>query len=136
MTLVHEMSHALMDQYHDLLSLQRSSEHDDDMALAVGALIEGEATLCMLVGPSSDKDLLRLPPGFMSTYLGLVTPLLSFSTGPAYRGAPRVIRESLVFPYLSGLAFCLSLTSGDGDWSPVDRAFSEPPLSTETVHDL
>jgi len=122
-----------MDQHHDLLSLQRSAEADDDMSLAVTALVEGEATLCMLVGPESKKELLRLPPGFMNSYLNLLTPFLSFAGGSSFRRAPRVIRESLMFPYLSGMGFCLSLTSREGEWGPVDRAFDDPPLSTEVI---
>jgi hypothetical protein len=133
MVLVHEMSHALMDQHHDLLSLQRSAEDDDDMSMAITALVEGEATLCMLVGPGSKDEMLRVPPDFMNSYMGLITPFLSFAGGSAFRRAPRVIRESLMFPYLSGMSFCLSLTSREGEWAPVDRAFDAPPLSTEVI---
>lgn len=133
--LIHEMSHALVDQHHDLLSIQRSVEADDDMELAASALIEGDATLCMFIGASGEgkKSLLEAPPEFMNLYFNMITPFLSFASGPAYRKAPRLVRESLLFPYLSGLTFCMSLTSAEGSWKRVDRAFSEPPLSTEQI---
>jgi hypothetical protein len=133
--LVHEMSHALMDQYHDLLSIQRSIQDDDDMSLAVSGLIEGEATLCMMIGEvnGGDKSMLRSPPGFMSVYLNLLKPFLGFAGGSGFRKAPPILRESLLFPYFNGLAFCMSLTSREGSWRPVDAAFGDPPISTEQV---
>jgi len=132
MVLVHEMSHALMDQHHDLFSMHRSVEADDDASLALSALIEGEATVCMLL-PSLGKDFLQSPPGFLDPYLNFITPFLSFAAGASYRRAPRILKETLLFPYFRGMGFCLSLTSEEGAWAPVDRAFSEPPTSTEQV---
>ncbi len=134
-TLIHEMSHALMDQHHDLLSLQRSVEHDDDMALALGALIEGEATLAMYVGMDGEagKSILSASPRGMRALFAIVTPFLGFAGGPAFRKAPRILKESLIFPYLEGMVFCMTLTQPVGGWRPVDAAFSAPPISTEQV---
>jgi hypothetical protein len=132
-TLAHEMSHALVDQHFDLFSLQRSVEDDDDESLAVTALVEGEAMLSMMVdmaGPSG-RDLLSAGSGFLSGYLKLVLPLAaSFLGGPTFRKAPLLIRETLLFPYTEGMALCMSLTRG-GRWDRVDRAFRDPPVSTE-----
>ncbi len=135
MVLVHEMSHALMDQYHDLLSLHRSVEHDDDMSLALHSLVEGEAMLSMMVGAvgEGDKSLLRSTPGFWNFYLNLLKPLLSFAGGPGFGKAPPIIQETLLFPYFRGLTFCLSQSSADGTWKPIDACFSEPPTSTEQI---
>ncbi len=134
-TLIHEMSHALMDQHHDLYSLHRSVEHDDDMALALGALIEGEATLAMLVGPQGEagKSLLRASPHGMRALFSIITPFLGFAGGPAFRRAPGILKESLIFPYLQGMVFCMTLTHQVGVWKPVDAAFSAPPVSTEQI---
>jgi hypothetical protein len=134
--LVHELSHALMDQHHDLLSLQRSSQHDDDMGTAVSALIEGEATLSMMVAQegSGNLEFLRSPPEAMKMTLGFLEPFLPFLGGSSsFRKAPRFLRESLTFPYFGGLIFCLSLTSPTGAWRPVDTAFFNPPVSTEQI---
>jgi hypothetical protein len=133
--LVHELCHALADQGHDLQSMQKSAEDDDDMVLAIQALIEGEATLCMLVAEdrSGSRDILRSPPAVMAATLDLTTPFLTFMGGPSLKKAPRFLKESLLFPYFKGLIFCLSLTSPVGDWKPVDAAFDRPPLSTEQV---
>jgi len=136
MVLIHEMSHALMDQHHDLLSMQRSVENDDDMVLAMQSLVEGEAMLSMMVGAVGDGDrsILNMPPDFMNFYMNLLKPFLSFLGGPAFNRAPPILQESLYFPYFNGLTFCMSLTSGEnGSWEPVNAAFSHPPLSTEQV---
>jgi hypothetical protein len=131
--LAHEMSHALMDQHHDLLSMQRSVEHDDDMSLALAALVEGEATLAMMVVPEGNSELLLAPPAAMDWAMRLATPFVYFSGSRAFRRAPRVLQETLLFPYFKGLTFCVSLTQREASWAPVDQAFAEPPVSTEMV---
>jgi tetratricopeptide (TPR) repeat protein len=134
--LIHEMAHALMDQHHDLLALQRAADKNDDRALALSALIEGEATLAMMLGAdprSQSSSFLRLPPGLMDFLFTLTKPLLGFSAGPHFRGAPPILKDTLLFPYLKGPAFCLNLTRQSGQWQPLDAAFSRPPVSTEQI---
>jgi hypothetical protein len=43
-TLAHEMTHALADQHFDLVGLDRATGGNDDMAIAISSLVEGEAT--------------------------------------------------------------------------------------------
>jgi hypothetical protein len=45
---------------------------------------------------------------------------------------PAVLRESLLFPYTSGLAFVQGLQAAGG-WQAVNDAFAKPPASTEQV---
>jgi hypothetical protein len=45
---------------------------------------------------------------------------------------PAVLRESLLFPYTSGLQFVQGLQA-TGGWTAVDDAFARPPASTEQV---
>jgi hypothetical protein len=47
-TLAHEMTHALADQHYDLNELDKVATGNDDMAMAISALVEGEATLVMM----------------------------------------------------------------------------------------
>lgn len=134
-TLVHEMSHALMDQHYDLFSLHRSAEEDDDVSLAVTALVEGEATLAMAVEAGGERgdEILRADPGFMEGYMKMVMPLAgTFGGGEAFRKSPLILRETLLFPYLHGMVLCLRLAHG-GDWQRVNRAFADPPVSTEQI---
>ena len=43
--IAHELTHALADQHYDLDRMQKAVKGDDDRALALSSLIEGEATL-------------------------------------------------------------------------------------------
>ncbi|MBI3947902.1 MAG: hypothetical protein HY321_18430 [Armatimonadetes bacterium] len=133
--LVHELAHALMDQHHDLLSMLRSAEEDEDMSLAVTGLIEGEASLTMMVGENGEANLemLTAPPRLLNFLFSLLRPLLPFAGGPGFRAAPPIVQETLLFPYMKGITFCLALTSPTGTWRPVDDAFAAPPISTEQI---
>jgi hypothetical protein len=138
--LSHELAHALADQHFDLYSLSRSAEHDDDLALAVSALIEGEAMVVMildLVAADEEDPEARLPS--IDSVVSLLSGVNSLAgawggAGPALRDAPLVLRESLIFPYMSGMKFCAGLVSGHRrGWTEVDLAFRAPPISTEQV---
>ena len=134
LTLAHELIHALTDQHHDLLSMSRSAEHDDDMMLAQSALMEGDASLAMLIEPF-DEELGRYVLQRRSLSLMMRWSMrfaLPTSGDDTFSRAPLLYRESLLFPYVEGFAFCQSLTS-EGSWAPVDRAYKDPPLSTEQI---
>ncbi|MEO2010810.1 MAG: hypothetical protein ABGX22_19180, partial [Pirellulaceae bacterium] len=135
-TLAHEMTHALADQHFDLKTLGEAAEHNDDMALAVSALIEGEATLLMLgemFSDNHDKD------AIWDIRSAQVDATFKFAAGAAVvfggrtmRKAPAIFRETLMFPYHKGTVFVVHL-GRNSDWSRIDRAFKDPPISTEQI---
>ncbi len=133
--LAHEMDHALVDQHFDLEALQSATEADDDMSLAVSAIGEGDATLLMIVdaaGPRG-RSFLETPPDFLSGFMDvMMSSLAPYGSGESFRRSPLLLRESLLFPYMKGMRFCLSLTQ-DGTWDAVNRAFKDPPASTEQI---
>jgi hypothetical protein len=134
--IAHEMTHALADQHFDLETMLKSVKDDTDRELATVALIEGEATLAMTVAQSKDwegrsvRDLPAEQMGQMVAFLGPLMPSIGGSA--ALKKAPEVIKESMLFPYLQGLVFNLTLTNEKG-WKGVDSAYRKPPLSTEQV---
>ena len=137
--LCHEMEHALADQHFDLHSLTRSTEDDDDVAIAVSSLIEGEAVLVMLVDMidregGDGRKMLESAASFSRSPLVSVISSIGafFASGKSFRRAPLLLREVVVFPYLQGLIFCGSLTI-DGRWDGVNKAFQRPPLSSEQI---
>lgn len=134
--IAHEMIHALADQHFDLEGLHEESKHDDDRALAVSALIEGEATLAMLGAGMEDWDgsqTIALPAEGLDRGLRLMSPFMTImGGGKTLRGAPPIIAESMMFPYLRGMVFCAKLAN-DGGWEAVDDAYRNPPLSTEQI---
>jgi hypothetical protein len=119
-TLAHEFTHALQDQYFDLQSIESEVENNGDQSLAVQALIEGDATLTMVL--------------YARQYLSLdelVTLQTSGQVGTLDR-APLVVRDELSFPYNEGSLFAFSLFL-DGGFEAVNQAFQDPPRSTEQI---
>ncbi|MBX6315068.1 MAG: hypothetical protein IRY99_19460 [Isosphaeraceae bacterium] len=135
--IAHELTHALADQHYDLDALHRAAKGDDDRALALSALIEGEASLTMLGAQMKDwagETTSKLPAADLDRALGLLGVLtgLGMTATPALRDAPAILKEGMLFPYLRGLVFCARLAN-DGGWAAIDDAYRHPPLSTEQV---
>lgn len=122
--LAHELRHALQDQYAEVASLLPPEVGDfDDRRMALMSLLEGDATLVM------ERFLLRrLPFGN-----GEVRDLSGFSLpAPPVPGAPAVLRDQLILPYLVGRDFAVALWRQRG-WDGVKAAWQQPPDSTEQV---
>ena len=82
--IAHELTHALSDQHYDLDRLHKDAKHDDDRALAVSALIEGEATLAMMGVSMDDWDgskITQMPAADLDRGLSFITPFLTFMGG-------------------------------------------------------
>lgn len=124
MFLAHEYVHALTDQRFDLGRLDRLVERGaDDEAAAFRALIEGEATVLMyryaqaVLTPEEQQE--------------LVTASEQIETGQ-FDLLPEFLREGFGFPYGEGAAFVETLI-GRGGMDAVDRAYRDPPTSTEQI---
>ncbi|AMV39456.1 hypothetical protein [Planctomyces sp. SH-PL62] len=134
--IAHEMTHALSDQHYDLDALHQISKRNDDQSLAVSALIEGEATLAMMAAGMDDwegSEIIKTPSENLARGLSLMAPFMtSLGGGQALKGAPPIITESMLFPYLRGMVFCAKLANDDG-WKGIDAAYLDPPLSTEQI---
>ncbi|MFO0892212.1 MAG: hypothetical protein U0790_24125 [Isosphaeraceae bacterium] len=134
--IAHELTHALSDQHYDLDALHKAAKHDDDRSLAVSALIEGEATLAMMGAQMDDWDgskIIKLPAADLDRGLSLIGPFLTaMGGGKSLRDAPPIISQTMTFPYLRGMVFCVKLAN-EGGWKAVDDAYRNPPVSTEQV---
>jgi len=121
--MAHELTHALQDQHFDLRRFEHWPKGDSDAELAAHALIEGDATLAMVLYVSSN-------PMRALTFLKSLG-----ATGVDTKEldqAPRVLRESLLFPYQEGLNWTRALYK-QGGWKQVSDAFQTLPQSTEQV---
>lgn len=136
LVLAHELVHALQDQHVDLDSLVRATEGENDRATALQAAVEGHATLAMLEWQLSrmtgrPADVTALPDLGEQLEAADLTALGEEAGLPALSGAPRVIREALVFPYMGGLSFVQRLWQArDGRPAPFGE---ELPVSSEQV---
>jgi hypothetical protein len=121
--LAHELRHALQDQYVTLEKVLPDDVSDfDDRRLAFISLLEGDATLVM------ERFLARRLPGGQDAQGLLNGPLAT----PDVPGAPPVVRDQLVLPYLVGLQFARALVDRGG-WPAVQSAWQRPPESMEQV---
>jgi hypothetical protein len=129
-TIMHELVHALQDQYIDLDSLQRVTGNDDRLS-AAQAVIEGEATyeqMSAMVGGGGNVAA-RLPGGW-DRMRELIRD--SYSSQPIFAAAPMVIQEELLFPYINGAEFVRRFKEHELGRLP----FNDMPVSTEQVmHD-
>lgn len=123
-TIAHEYVHALQDQHFDIESALDDAPRGD-AETAVGALIEGDATLLMMGLAMRDAVSGSVPPD-PAGQAALETGTSDLDVFP-----PALARE-LIFPYLDGLYFAQRLW-GRGGWSAVDDAWAGPPVSTEQV---
>ena len=123
--LAHELTHALEDQHFHLKNLPLEIKNNDDRALAASALVEGDATLVMnqfMVG-RLDATAVR-----ETLAAALTTDVRQLAN------APRFLRENLLFPYLQGQQFCMTLFESGG-WEALGQAFAHPPTcSAQILH--
>jgi len=134
--LAHELRHALQDQYGNLHSTLPDDVGDfDDRRIAFLSLLEGDATLVMekflqsrlglsglgLDGALGDRG------GASTLDGGLGVPgLLDIP------GAPPVLRDLLILPYLVGRDLARSIVTSGGSEAMIE-AWERPPDSTEQV---
>jgi hypothetical protein len=128
-TIIHELVHALQDQYLDLDSLQQVMGNDDRQ-MAAQAVIEGQAqyeSLVILAGRGNPA--LALPTGMDQMRRAIREEL---TVQPMFSSAPMVIQESLLFPYLNGADFVGRFHERRAGRSVLDAL----PQSTEQIlHD-
>ncbi len=100
-TVVHELVHALQDQYVAIDSIQAGVD-DSDRQVAAQAVLEGQAVFEQLRADKSTGAILKMPGGW-----DRVRDLIRDGQGsmPVFASAPRIVRESLLFPYLGGADF-------------------------------
>ena len=122
----HELVHALQDQYMSLDSLQEL-RGDNDRQVAAHAVIEGQATLVQIQTMLGGGDLAGAIPGGWDRIRDIIRE--SSTSMPVFSTAPRIIQETLIFPYLSGAEFMRSFQQ----LRPGDAPFGDLPRSTEQV---
>ena len=119
-SLAHEYTNALQDQYFDLSTLLLDSGNNSDKVRAAQALIEGDASLT-----SSEF----MQQELSSAEREAAIAELEESEIEKYKNTPRFLKEVLLFPYVEGEDFVTEL----GDWEAVNLAYADPPQSTSEI---
>jgi len=131
--LLHELVHAVQDQWVKLDSVT-AVELGNDRTSAAHAAIEGHATLVMFeymmnaMNPGAGVDMVQIPD-----FQALFGPALDGIQDqyPALAGAPRIIQNGLLLPYLEGASFVQAVWATRGDREAPFGALL--PTSTEQV---
>jgi hypothetical protein len=140
-TLAHELVHALQDQHYDLGGQLAYQPSANDRESAIQALAEGDATSAMmdLLLKDAHRRAIDVPDDVFAAEVE--SSMTSTAEGTS---VPRVLRASLVAPYVDGILFVHALrrrgianagaTGGDDSgWSAVDVAWRRPPETTEQL---
>lgn len=129
--MAHELTHALQDQHFDVTPFLKRIKDNDDKMLARSSILEGEAVAVMI-------DYMLQPMGMsfvtlpdLKQFMNLAESMNSqefklFSTAPAY------FKETLVFPYTSGLSF-MQAHRRTRSWADVAKVYADLPNSTEQI---
>lgn len=120
----HEYDHALQDQNSTIFKDQHGILDQGDRLLARQSVYEGDASLLMTQWAAANltqTDLLEL---------------LSASSDPEAQAvmarAPAILRDTLTFPYTTGLSYIANIQSRGG-WDAVNALFNKMPASTEQI---
>jgi hypothetical protein len=128
-TVSHELVHALQHDYLPLDSIMTARD-DADRLLAAQSVLEGQATLAMLRMQPEVGDRVLDPDFWEQAREGTKQQQASM---PQFAGAPRVIRETLLFPYIDGADYIRWwLTHEPRDQQPYGKLM---PRSSEEILD-
>lgn len=129
LTYAHEFTHALQDEAFGLgTTLETDAVGEDDRGLARLALVEGDATVTMIAWALrhlSQEELMEIGSQQL----------------PDTTGVPSWMVSQLLFPYVAGQEFVLSVMAAAGadalspDFTEVDAAYATPPDSTAEIID-
>jgi hypothetical protein len=125
-TITHELVHALQDQYISLDSVQKIRD-DNDRLSAAQSVFEGQAVyeqISIMLGGSNIA--INLPGGW-----DRIREMIRENQGsmPIFASAPKVIQETLIFPYLSGAEFYRNFK----ERKPGAIIYKDMPVSTEQI---
>lgn len=123
-TFAHEYDHALQDQNTSVFTDQDGVLDQGDRILARQAVYEGDATLLMSLWAAEHFELSDL------------AEMLALANDPEAAALlarmPAILRETLLFPYTTGLTFAQAV-HGEGGWAAVDALYERMPVSTEQI---
>ena len=124
-TFAHEFDHALQDQHFTIFKDQEGVTDRSDWLLARQALYEGDASLLMTLWMSENFT----PEEFQE----LLGQGLNDPSTEMLERMPAILRETLLYPYTTGLTFAQGQYISGGGWAGVDALYANVPETTEQV---
>jgi hypothetical protein len=126
MLLAHELTHALQDQNFNLGNRLEALKDDDDRALALKSVAEGDATIAgmaYVIGTMDDATLDRI-----TAQLDQLPKIFAQETP----GTPVGLSAPLLFQYSEGVKF-VAEAYRRGGWTAVDALYAKPPESSHQI---
>jgi len=142
-TIVHELTHALDDQYFDLLEKRKQAGTDDDRSNAFTAVVEGSAMLVTLLYYLEEIEAGRMENPFVRRELKAAAAAAQ-ARKEGKQAKPRqaageldAFQKSVLAPYALGLRFLINgdphaLLRKNMDHY-LDQVFEDPPLTTREI---
>jgi hypothetical protein len=126
MLLAHELTHALQDQNFDLEASLDKVKDDDDRALALKSVAEGDATIAGFAYAVGRMD--------TSTADTLADNLKNLPQALAAEAphTPEGLSAPMMFQYSEGVRF-VAEAYRRGGWTAVDALYRNPPLSSHQI---
>lgn len=127
---VHELVHALQHQHFPkTVAILQGLRHNDDVASAIAAVIEGDASYTMLATPGASEFERTSAQAALLRDAMLVD--LEHPTG-LLAEVPRLLRVALIFPYAYG-AVVAAERFAEGGNAGLDGLLANPPLSAQQI---
>ena len=104
LAVAHELVHALQDQYMRLAPIMEM-RRQEDRQMAARAILEGQATLAGLLAMAPNLTASQIKQQWEASR-GAIRQQRESATGMLGQ-VPRLLRESLIFPYLNGAEFMI-----------------------------
>jgi hypothetical protein len=126
MVLAHEYTHALQDQHFDLAGKLDQVKNNDDQALALKCVAEGDATLAGYAYVAG-----RMDASVVSALLSHLPDVAKAMASQA-PGTPEGLSVPLIFQYSDGVSFVAEAFQRGG-WRAVDALYDNPPRSSHQI---
>jgi hypothetical protein len=126
MLVAHELTHALQDQYFAVHTKIDRITDNDDRALALKAVAEGDATLVGYGYTSGIIDAETIAT--LLTHLEDMPKIFDLQSPDT----PAALRDSLIFQYIDGTRFVGEIYK-HGGWNAVNALYGKRPLSTREI---
>lgn len=124
--LIHELIHVLQARHTNLIDVSLGLVDHDDLAFALGALLEGDATWAGYRDASLSYG---LP---MSSPAQVAAEFEANWSEEEFREVPRLVREGFVLQYPTGYALVTRIVDAGGI-PALDAALLDPPLTSEEL---
>jgi len=134
--MAHEIFHAIQDQEWGGGKLLDSKAHSHDAVLAHAALLEGDATQVMIAymqSAEAQQPQTEVDAYAMTLMAASLPASMASAEFPVMSSAPDALKQSLVFPYQSGLVFFAALRNLGWKSADFRKLYSDPPESTEQI---